>query len=100
MPAHVAVDQNDIAGLHVLRRDFLIMFNDADAGSVDEQSVALADRSSDEFQMMGYRTTYADALHAAGRREAAALAFADAELDLGIGPLAPARPMTRRATDR
>ena len=33
-------------------------------------------------------------------RAVAGLAFADAELDLGIGPLAPARPMTRRATDR
>jgi tetratricopeptide (TPR) repeat protein len=44
-----------------------------------EQSVALADRSDDEYQMWSKRTTYADALHAAGRREEAAQAFADAE---------------------
>jgi hypothetical protein len=44
-----------------------------------EQSVALADRSSDEFLMMNSLTTLADALHATGRREGAAQAFADAE---------------------
>jgi tetratricopeptide (TPR) repeat protein len=44
-----------------------------------EQSVALADRSGDDSQMMSKRTTYADALHAAGRREAAARTLADAE---------------------
>ncbi len=43
-----------------------------------ETCVAHADRSSDAAQRMGNRTTHADALHQAGRREAAAL-FAQAE---------------------
>ena len=51
----------------------------AAAVATAEQSVAHADRSADEFQMMSKRTTYADALHAAGRREEAARVFADAE---------------------
>jgi tetratricopeptide (TPR) repeat protein len=51
----------------------------AAAVTMAEQSVVLADRSGDEFQMMTKRTTYADAQRAAGRREAAAHAFADAE---------------------
>ncbi len=44
-----------------------------------ETSVALADRTGEAFQMMGYRTTQADALHAAGEREKAANLFTDAE---------------------
>jgi hypothetical protein len=44
-----------------------------------EQSVAHADQSGDEFQMMANRTTHADALHAAGRRAEAVRLFADAE---------------------
>ena len=36
-------------------------------------------RGGDEFQMMVFRTTHADALHAAGRREEAWSAFADTE---------------------
>ena len=44
-----------------------------------EQSVAHADHSSNALLIMGNRTTYADVLHAAGRRVAAARAFADAE---------------------
>ncbi len=51
----------------------------AAAVATAEQSVALADRSGDEFLMMGTRGVYADALHAAGRHGAAARAFADAE---------------------
>lgn len=51
----------------------------AAAVATAKQSVADADRSIDEFQMLGSRSTYADALHAAGRREAAVQAFADAE---------------------
>jgi hypothetical protein len=43
------------------------------------QSVDYADRSGDEFQMLSQRTTHADALHAAGRRDEAARCFADAE---------------------
>lgn len=44
-----------------------------------EQSVAHADRSGDEFRMMSNRTTHADALDAAGRREEAERLIADAE---------------------
>ncbi len=51
----------------------------AAAVATAEQSVTLADRSSDEFWMTVSRTTYADALQVAGRREAAARALADAE---------------------
>jgi tetratricopeptide (TPR) repeat protein len=51
----------------------------AAAVATAEQSAALADRSSDKFQMMGRRATYAYALHAAGRLTAAEQAFTDAE---------------------
>ena len=51
----------------------------AAAVATAERSVAHADRSGDEFQMIVSRATYADALHAAGRREEAVRAFADAE---------------------
>jgi tetratricopeptide (TPR) repeat protein len=44
-----------------------------------EQSASHADRSGDKFLMMAFRGTYANALHAAGQREEAARAFADAE---------------------
>jgi len=51
----------------------------ASAVATAEQSIALADRSSEEFHMLASWAAYADALHAAGRREAAARAFAEAE---------------------
>ncbi len=43
------------------------------------QSVALADRSGDEFERMSDMTTLADALHQAGQAEEAAAAFRQAE---------------------
>ncbi|MGC9954618.1 MAG: toll/interleukin-1 receptor domain-containing protein [Rhizomicrobium sp.] len=43
------------------------------------RSVKNADCSKDYFQMMSKRTTHADALHAAGQRNAAERLFADAE---------------------
>jgi hypothetical protein len=43
-----------------------------------EKSVAHADRSGVEFEMMSKRATYAAALQAAGRRDEAARVFADA----------------------
>lgn len=43
------------------------------------ESVELADRSEDAFQRMSKRTTHADALHQAGRREESAAAFVEAE---------------------
>lgn len=44
-----------------------------------EQSVELADRSGDAFHHMSRRTTWADALHQAGRREESAASFREAE---------------------
>jgi tetratricopeptide (TPR) repeat protein len=43
------------------------------------KSVAHADRSGNNFEMMGERTTLGESLYAGGRREEAAQAFADAE---------------------
>jgi tetratricopeptide (TPR) repeat protein len=44
-----------------------------------ERSVDFADRSGDGFQRMGKRTTLADALHQAGRRDEALALFGEAE---------------------
>lgn len=44
-----------------------------------EQSVTYADRSGDAFQRMGKRTTHADTLHQAGRRDEAETRFREAE---------------------
>jgi tetratricopeptide (TPR) repeat protein len=44
-----------------------------------EQSVELADRSGDAFERMSDRTTWADALHQAGRWEESEAAFREAE---------------------
>ncbi len=51
----------------------------ARAVAAGEESVEFADKSGDGFMRMGMRTTLADALHQAGRREDAALAFREAE---------------------
>jgi len=44
-----------------------------------EQSVAYADESGDEYEMLSKRTTHADALHAGGRRGEAERLFVEAE---------------------
>jgi tetratricopeptide (TPR) repeat protein len=44
-----------------------------------EQSVELAERSGDTFERLSDRTTWADALHQAGRWEESAVAFREAE---------------------
>jgi len=44
-----------------------------------KQSVLFADRSKDGFRRMGNRSTYADSLHQAGRREEALRWFCEAE---------------------
>ncbi|MGZ5460604.1 MAG: hypothetical protein ACXW5J_31020 [Thermoanaerobaculia bacterium] len=51
------------------------------AGAVGDagQSVTYADRSGDAFQRMARRTTHADALHQAGRRDEAEARFREAE---------------------
>jgi hypothetical protein len=47
-----------------------LIFGDvAAAVSTAEKGVALAERASDTFQMMAYRTDQADAIHAAGSGE-------------------------------
>jgi hypothetical protein len=51
----------------------------ASAVATAERSVAYADETGDEFQMMVIRTSYANAIHAAGRSEEAERLFADAE---------------------
>jgi hypothetical protein len=57
-----------------------LLFGAVAAAVADAQhSVEYADRSGDEFQIVVNRTTHADALHAAGRPDEAALLFADAE---------------------
>jgi tetratricopeptide (TPR) repeat protein len=54
------------------------------AGAVGDaaQSVTYADRSGDAFQRESKRTTHADALHQAGRRDAALARFREAEKNL------------------
>jgi tetratricopeptide (TPR) repeat protein len=51
----------------------------ATAGVTAEQSIALADRGREEFHMIVSRGILGDVLRAAGRNDAAAQAFADAE---------------------
>ncbi len=51
----------------------------SEALKLAEQSVELADRSSDEFERIVERTTLADALHQLGRTEEAAAAFRESE---------------------
>jgi len=46
---------------------------------IAEQSVSFADRSADAFMQMVNRTTHADALHQAGRRDEARRQFEEAE---------------------
>ncbi|TFH42961.1 MAG: tetratricopeptide repeat protein [ANME-2 cluster archaeon] len=57
----------------------LTMGNLARALEYAEQSVDLADRSSDAFAQMAFRTTLADALHQAGRLPVAEATFQEAE---------------------
>ena len=45
-----------------------------------EVAVTLADHSGDAPFRVGFHTTHADALHQAGRREEAAMRFAEAEV--------------------
>ncbi|MGH6847825.1 MAG: hypothetical protein ACREC0_10415 [Methylocella sp.] len=51
----------------------------AAAAATAEQAMTYADRSGDVFQRLARRTTYADALHQAGRRDEAAALFHEAE---------------------
>ncbi len=51
----------------------------AAAVNYGEQSVTLADKSGDDFEMEARRTTHADALHQAGQAQAAKKRFIEAE---------------------
>ena len=60
-----------------------------------EQSVEVADRSGDAFYRRGFRTTWADALHQAGRWEESAAAFREAEaMQAERQPTLPPPPRT------
>ena len=76
----------------------------ASAVAAGEESVELADRSEDAFQRMVNRTTLADALHQAGRWEASASSFREAEAmqaemaaAVSAALLAPGLPILRSA---
>jgi tetratricopeptide (TPR) repeat protein len=62
-----------------LSGDELLAGEVATAVAAAEQSVAYADRSGDEFQVISKRAGQAHALHAAGRHNEAAHLFAEAE---------------------
>jgi hypothetical protein len=57
----------------------ILIGNVAAAVATASQSVAHADQSRDDFQILARRADYANALHVAGRREEAERLFADAE---------------------
>ena len=57
----------------------LLMGEVTAAAASAERSIAYADRSGDEFQMVSKRTTHAGALHAADQPEEAERLFSDAE---------------------
>ena len=68
-----AISASNLSELYVTLCDV------ASAVRVAEQSVAMADRCEDAFRRMALRTTLADALHLAGRVDAALAAFREAE---------------------
>ena len=68
-----AISYSNLSELELTLGDIILAVADA------EQSVRHADASGDAFHRMSKRTTYADALHQAGRRAEAAAAFREAE---------------------
>ena len=70
---NAAVQAGNLSELH------LTLGSVSDAVGTGEESVELAETSGDIFQRMINRTTLADALHQAGRVEASAAAFREAE---------------------
>jgi tetratricopeptide (TPR) repeat protein len=68
------------AGIVGNRSELELMLGEVTGAVRDaEQSVTYADRSDDAFQRTSKRTTYADALHQAGRRDEADARFREAE---------------------
>ncbi len=70
---HAAAVASNLAALELTLADLAGAVRDA------EQAVTHADRSGDAFQRMSKRTTHADALHQAGRSDAATALFCEAE---------------------
>ncbi len=70
---NAAIAASNLSELHLTLGDLTQALDYA------RQSVELADRSGDAFLRMGFRTTLADALHQAGRLNAAEAAFREAE---------------------
>ncbi len=71
--------ENAAAGASNLSQLTLTLGEVARAVELGRQSIELADRSGDAFLRMVMRTTWADALHQAGRGEESAVAFREAE---------------------
>jgi tetratricopeptide (TPR) repeat protein len=69
----------------------------AAAVAAGQQAVAYAHQSGNEISMGTCRARWADALHAAGRREKAELLFADAERRQKKSRLKDPRPIRRQA---
>ena len=70
---NAAISASNLSGLELTLGDVAAAVRDA------EQSVAHADRSADEFQRMGNRTTHADALHQAGDLDRSRARYEEAE---------------------
>jgi len=71
--------RNAARGASNLSEAELLIGEVANAVATAEQSVAYADESGDEYEMLSKRTTHADALHAGGRRGEAERLFVEAE---------------------
>ncbi|HEX3527541.1 MAG TPA: toll/interleukin-1 receptor domain-containing protein [Thermoanaerobaculia bacterium] len=81
LEAHIAQESwgNAAQGAENLSELALTLGNVPRAVAFGDQSVELADRSGDAFHRISKRTSWADALHQAGRWEESAAAFREAE---------------------
>ncbi len=81
--AEMCIEREDwirAAGVASNLSELELTLGDVSAAVTDgRQSVTFADRSGDAFLRMGSRTTHADALHQAGRREESLRLFREAE---------------------
>ena len=79
LAAEAAKDWRNAANLLQSQRCELLVGEVASAVATAERAVAHADRSGNQFEIIMQRTTQADVMQAAGRREEAEQLFADAE---------------------
>jgi tetratricopeptide (TPR) repeat protein len=86
---NAAISASNLSALELTRGEV------TEASRVAEQSLAFADRSSGASVRMGTRTTHADALHQAGRRDEARRRFEEAEAIQAEQPSQP-RPYSLR----